>query len=39
MINIKKIVTILMFVSFPLIISGCGVKGDPLVPAASVAAP
>ncbi len=32
--NFSKILTILAIVSLPLTISGCGVKGDPLVPVA-----
>ncbi len=31
----RKILTILLLVSLPLTISGCGVKGDPLVPVAT----
>ena len=30
--KLRKIVMILAIVSVPLTISGCGVKGDPLVP-------
>ncbi len=33
--NFSKILTILAIVSLPLTISGCGVKGDPLVPVAA----
>lgn len=33
--NISKILTFLAIVSLPLTISGCGVKGDPLVPFAA----
>jgi len=35
MTNLRKILTILAIVSLPLTISGCGVKGDPLVPVAA----
>ncbi len=31
----KKIIVILALVSLPLTLSGCGIKGDPLVPVAS----
>ncbi len=31
----KKIIIILALVSLPLTLSGCGIKGDPLVPVAT----
>ena len=37
--NLNELLKILLVVSFPLTISGCGVKGDPLVPAAPVTSP
>lgn len=37
--NFTKILQILLIVSVPLTISGCGVKGDPLVPSAPIGAP
>ena len=37
--NLKQFVTIIAIVIVPLTILGCGVKGDPLVPSAQVAAP
>ncbi len=39
MIALRKLTTILMLAALPLLVSGCGIKGDPLVPPAETTAP